>query len=853
MGNLNKVVDSSSEKFEQLDKVNAKLDEQILQFTVDLAAAGEIQDESIRKAKEQEATFGAFRLEVAKTNNELRVQAGVLSEVAAGIDELGTALADPDNTPSDAAKFFTRFFQRTGDGLKSLGTSISEGFADFTKDSAIINFFRDSADEADNSKFQFEQFSRGIQNAIDNVSDGGVRAQLESVFGKDGLQKRLEELQAKGHDFNTIQTIISNEFKTMANEAQGAIATIDNLPVAFEELTKKVIAFSDKNRKKNEFLVMAKDIGTFNKELQSIFEGAGRGSAGLEAVQDNLASVVGPEVLQQFENMGLSVDNLITGLKIVTDENGKQQVLIDGQLITLQEQFKSVGDRLAVLKEQTEQHKTTVALLKKQADLTLESRKNELMMNNLREKGLFELGPAAELRLALETAAVRKKQSQDDFKERKRFLLDEQTLELDTLNLRADLEENEKETRRLALVESHKLAMDLLDLEAKTTQEKLEAARLKAINEAGQKGTLLERIQSTQEENQVIGADGNLVGTGTTIFDDAGFQEKIQMTRGVLTPLMEDLAKLGPEGELINSIASGGLTIASSIATIGEAGEFTAEKMQAVGSIISGIAGIMAANGKAQIAEIDRQIAAEKKRDGKSKESLAKIKNMEKEKEKIARKNFEMNKKMQIASTIANTAAAVMQTMSTTGFFGSPLAMAVAAMGAAQVALIQRQTFQGGGGSSEATAKPQNISVGKRDNRVDVSRRATAGELAFLRGERGIGTNANNFTPSGAAGMKSYAAGSMLVGEQGPEVVTPSTAVDVIPNDRLGGGETNVNFTINAVDAAGVQEVLEAQRGNIIGMIREAAHDHGEEFLEPVDTSAYGGTDTTAGAGGYGG
>ena len=72
MGNLNKVVDSSSEKFEQLDKVNKKLDEQILQFTVDLAAAGEIQDESIRKAKEQEAEFGRFRLQVAKTNNILR-------------------------------------------------------------------------------------------------------------------------------------------------------------------------------------------------------------------------------------------------------------------------------------------------------------------------------------------------------------------------------------------------------------------------------------------------------------------------------------------------------------------------------------------------------------------------------------------------------------------------------------------------------------------------------------------------------------------------------------------------------------------------------------------------------------
>ena len=64
------------------------------------------------------------------------------------------------------------------------------------------------------------------------------------------------------------------------------------------------------------------------------------------------------------------------------------------------------------------------------------------------------------------------------------------------------------------------------------------------------------------------------------------------------------------------------------------------------------------------------------------------------------------------------------------------------------------------------------------------------------------------------------------------------SAYSVIPNDKL-GGTSNVNFTINAVDAAGVQEVLMAQRGNIIGMIREAAHEHGEEFMEPVNVEAY--------------
>ena len=179
---------------------------------------------------------------------------------------------------------------------------------------------------------------------------------------------------------------------------------------------------------------------------------------------------------------------------------------------------------------------------------------------------------------------------------------------------------------------------------------------------------------------------------------------------------------------------------------------------------------------------------------------------------------------MQIAQTIANTAAGVMKTMGDTGFFGTPLAMAVAAMGAAQVALIQKQTFQGAGTGDTSTAKPQSIQIGKRNNRVDVSQRGGAGELAFLRGESGMGSNANTFKPGGAAGMRrGYATGGeIMVGEQGPEVIQPtSSGYNVIPNDKMGGQNLNANITINAIDSAGVEEVLTQQRGNIIGMIRD--------------------------------
>ena len=91
-------------------------------------------------------------------------------------------------------------------------------------------------------------------------------------------------------------------------------------------------------------------------------------------------------------------------------------------------------------------------------------------------------------------------------------------------------------------------------------------------------------------------------------------------------------------------------------------------------------------------------------------------------------------------------------------------------------------------------------------------------------------------------GRRGYADGGegIVVGERGPEVITPAAPIDITPNFALGGGTQNVNFTINAVDAAGVEDVLTNQRGNIIRMIREAANENGERFLETIDTQAYG-------------
>jgi hypothetical protein len=130
--------------------------------------------------------------------------------------------------------------------------------------------------------------------------------------------------------------------------------------------------------------------------------------------------------------------------------------------------------------------------------------------------------------------------------------------------------------------------------------------------------------------------------------------------------------------------------------------------------------------------------------------------------------------------------------------------------------------------------------MGQRSNVVDVSQRASGGELAYLRGQRGSGTNANDFTPAFYGSKKMRAAGGAVagytVGEQGPELFVPRVPGQIVPNDDVAPAQPiSVNFNVQAIDSSSFNDALTVQRGNIISIIREAANGSGEGFLETVD------------------
>ena len=73
---------------------------------------------------------------------------------------------------------------------------------------------------------------------------------------------------------------------------------------------------------------------------------------------------------------------------------------------------------------------------------------------------------------------------------------------------------------------------------------------------------------------------------------------------------------------------------------------------------------------------------------------------------------------------------------------------------------------------------------------------------------------------------------SYLVGENGPEVFTPTTNGSITRNQDIGkGGDVNVNFTIVANDTSGFDELLTSRQGVIKQIISDAMLERGQRSM----------------------
>jgi hypothetical protein len=103
-------------------------------------------------------------------------------------------------------------------------------------------------------------------------------------------------------------------------------------------------------------------------------------------------------------------------------------------------------------------------------------------------------------------------------------------------------------------------------------------------------------------------------------------------------------------------------------------------------------------------------------------------------------------------------------------------------------------------------------------------------KVAGLFGGSIFGFNIGGLLPAMSSGGRVNKGMPVSVGEAGREIFIPQSSGTIVPNNQT-GGSTNINFTINTVDATGVDELLTNRRSTIINVINDALNRQGKEAL----------------------
>jgi hypothetical protein len=476
----------------------------------------------------------------------------------------------------------------------------------------------------------------------------------------------------------------------------------------------------------------------------------------------------------------------------------------------------------------------------------------DIMQQEALRAGLGELRPQDEAKFAMLAAKdkVRAAKVAFDYAEQsialESAILDAK-LKLLEAQFNLDNKINDEERAVLnATAALYEIQKDVVDKRLETAEAEIAAAeaqeRAVAAGIAGgafQGGSnVVDQITAFQVAMEALKNEGGIEAA----FSTANLTAQVEAINGLMQPMIETAKQLGPEGEVIAAVTEGALLMADVFATAMETmGDSVQSKLlgslQIAAGAVQALSSIMAASSKSNIAAVDKEIEAEKRRDGKSRESVNKIAALERKKEKLKKKQFEQDKKMKMAQVVINTAAGIMQAVGQMGPLGIAMAAVIAALGAAQLAVISGTTYEGGGAGTPSG--PSKVALGERSSTIDVAQsNSPANELAYLRGERGVSSaGAENFIPS-FTGRAAGGNTALMVGEQGPEMFIPDRPGTILPADDTEniGNAYNVNFTINTIDSQGMEDALRNQRGPIINMIREAANAHGEFFLEQVGT-----------------
>ena len=412
------------------------------------------------------------------------------------------------------------------------------------------------------------------------------------------------------------------------------------------------------------------------------------------------------------------------------------------------------------------------------------------------------------------------------------------------------------EERRLELKQKQLEAQRTIsDLTAQDILSKIEEKQLgSSRNDTGPLSTAKRQMDEAEERMQALAKDANTFGSiSYKRAEEEAKQAKYDYEKAVAAKDRETTdtalgafgtsqisSVKGLEGEdresvlsadalanytsALDTIASYNPAMTDMISNMGQLtnafiafGQGAVTASQLVAPVLNTIGSAMTASSQTAIDNIQSQIDMEKKLDGNSEKSKAKIAKLEAEK-------AAKEKKMAQQTIITQTAVGMAQALGSMPFPYNLVAMGTVAA-AGLMALKQAQSA-----TSIVTSTgtgTESLSLGERSNRVDTSIAATMGESAYIRGDQGMGS-IQNFTPR-ASGGKAYAGTTILAGENGPEPITLGTDAVVTSNSsaKKQGVKPAVNVNINAVDARSFRDLLATDPAFITSLVEATLNERG--------------------------
>lgn len=496
-------------------------------------------------------------------------------------------------------------------------------------------------------------------------------------------------------------------------------------------------------------------------------------------------------------------------LELLAQQNEQQKKLLSGATKVKDVSDKVVGieRQIALLKDETlDSNQYTLRSLELQ--LEIEKERQTILKDNVQKQKEFMQSKLEEARIS-------------------RQIREEQFSQLQETSKRAAEQARELREASMEYGTQENIAHSILELERERFQLVKDAADARVALDQNTLADIDHKIEvlRKQAEADKISQDRNFQNATTGLLGGS-----FQSTMG-MSPEMKQMQEFQNNQDGYAQAISNLQALNSEATAVGQSlgnvvnamMQFSQGSLDTTSTIAAGMQFISAgieASTNSQISAIDQAIAAEQKRDGKSAESKAKIKKMEAEKVKLQQEAA----KKQI---LIQTAVAVMQAATSVPYpFSIPLMIAAAATGA--MALAQASSASSSMMSDVGESSTASLSLGKRDNAIDVSNAANAGEQSYIRGERGTGS-AGNFIPRAEGGNMLPGVG-YITGENGVEVITPKVPSVATPVSELKSGGSSgrpIMLNVTAMDAKSFEAYLQDNSSSLQRALESALNEEG--------------------------